>query len=89
MVFDVVSFLAGVFAGALTGALAGLLHGLESTANVQERLRVATRKLDQLCDSLSSRELAGAEATDKVDTLQHELAEIHEEIRRMYKRTAR
>lgn len=89
MVFDVVSFLAGVFAGGLTGALAGLLHGLESTANVQERLRVATRKLDQLSDSFSSRQLDGAEAAGKVDALQHELEEIHEEIRRMYRKTTR
>lgn len=91
MVFDVVSFLVGVAAGALTGGLAGLLHGLERTADIQERLRLATKKVDQMRSTFSA-SLGGLnnEAPKaKVDELQSELDEIHEEIKRMYKRTTR
>lgn len=90
MVFDVLSFLAGVAAGGLTGLLAGILHGLERTADVQERLRLARRNLDQISSRLS--ESGGGTSGDtaaKVDELQRDLDEIHEEIKRMYKRTAR
>lgn len=92
MVFDVVSFLAGIAAGALTAGLAGFLHGLERTADIQERLRLATKKADQLSNMFST--LAASDFNDsankvKVDELQLELDEIHEEIKRMYKRTTR
>lgn len=91
MVFDVVSFLAGIGAGALTGALAGILHGLERTADIQERLRLATKKIDAMSNRISTSDSAlnktGTEV--KVDELQRELAEIQEEIKRMYKRTTR
>jgi hypothetical protein len=92
MVFDLVSFLAGVAAGALTAGLAGLLHSLESTAGIQERLRVATRKVDELANACTGPGVAGSNDPDakaKVDDLQRTLDEIHEEIRRMYKRTSR
>ncbi len=91
MVFDVVSFLAGIGAGALTGALAGILHGLERTADIQERLRLATKKIDAMSNRTSTSDSdsnkTGTEV--KVDELQRELAEIQEEIKRMYKRTTR
>jgi hypothetical protein len=92
MVFDVVSFLAGVAAGALMAGLAGFLHGFERTADIQERLRLATKKADQLSNMFSTS--AGSDLNDsaekvKVDELQLELDEIHEEIKRMYKRTTR
>ena len=91
MVFDVVSFLAGVAAGALTGGLAGLLHGLERTADIQERLRLATQRLGQMSNTFmgSSGGLDDRAARAKLDELQRELDEIHEEIKRMYKRTTR
>jgi len=88
MVFDVVSFLAGVAAGALTAGLAGFLHGLERMADVQERLRLATKQAEQL-RSMFAAPAGDPSDSHKVDALQHELDEIHEEIKRMYKRTAR
>jgi uncharacterized protein HemX len=92
MVFDVISFIAGVAAGALTAGLAGFLHGLERTADIQEKLRVATKEVDQLTSVLSSS--GGSDSIDraakmKVDELQRDLDEIQEEIKRMYKRTTR
>ncbi len=92
MVFDVVSFIAGVAAGALTGALAGLLHGLERTAEIQERLRLTAKKVDQISNVFSASaagDVKDSAAKAKVDELERELDEIHEEIKRMYKRTAR
>lgn len=92
MVFDVISFIAGVGAGALTAGLAGFLHGLERTADIQEKLRIATSKADQLTNVVSSS--GGSDSIDsaakmKVDELQRDLDEIQEEIKRMYKRTTR
>ena len=93
LVFDVVSFVAGVAAGALTAGLAGLLHGLERTADIQEKLLLATRKADQLTNMLSTSGGGdnGGSSVNKteVDELQRDLNEIHEEIKRMYKRTTR
>jgi len=92
MVFDVVSFIAGVAAGALTAGLAGFLYGLERTADIQEKLRLATSKADQLTSVVSSSGVNGSvdgAAKMKVDELQRELDEIEEEIKRMYKRTTR
>lgn len=92
MVFDVVSFIAGVAAGALTAGLAGFIYGLERTADIQEKLRLATNKADQLTNAVSSS--GGNDSIDnaakmKVGELQRDLDEIQEEIKRMYKRTTR
>ncbi len=92
MVFDLVSFLAGVAAGALTAGLAGLLHSLENTASIQERLRLASQRLDELARTLiatGSPVPSDPDAKAKVDDLQLMLDDIHEEIRRMYKRASR
>ena len=92
MVFDLTSFLFGIAAGALTAGLAGLLHSLEKTAGVQERLRVATQKIEELASTLAGPGMAGsndASAKAKIDDLQRMLDEIQQEIRRMYKRTSR
>jgi len=88
MAFDVVSFLAGIAAGGLTGALAGALYGLEKTADLQERIRHLARQIDSLSPNLSSpgdpkEPVSTARATE----LRRELDAIHEEIRRMYKRS--
>jgi hypothetical protein len=91
MVFDLASFLAGVAAGALTAGLAGFLHSLESTAGLQERLRVLTRRVDELASAFTGPGMVGSNdpnARAKVDDLQRMLNDIHEEIRRMYKRTS-
>ena len=87
MVFDVLSFLVGVAAGGITGALAMVLHGLEKTADLQERLRLVTQEVGRMKDSMppsGSSESSGA----RIDELRRELDEIHEEIRRMYKRSS-
>lgn len=92
MVFDVISFLAGVGAGALTGALAGVLHSLENTADLQEQLRHATKEVEKINRMLSSSrdpDLNVNDAKLKVNELHRDLEEIHEEIRRMYKKTTR
>jgi gas vesicle protein len=89
MPFDVVSFLVGVGAGALTGGLAGVLHGLENVADLQERVRKVTREVQRLNDTYGSQGTREHDAKLKLNELQHDLDEIHEEIRRMYKRTSR
>jgi len=53
MVFDILSFVAGVAAGAVTGALAGILHGLESTADLQEKVRGVTKEVEKMRSGLS------------------------------------
>ncbi len=92
MVFDLTSFLAGVAAGALTGALAGILHGLENTADLQERLRQVTKEVEKINSTLLSSPAPDSDRRNaklKVDQLYRDLEEIQEEIRRMYKKTAR
>ncbi len=90
MAFDVVSFIAGVAAGIITGGLAGLLHSLERTADLQEKIRRLSKEVERI----SSRATPGSSRPDgavppDVDSLQKDLDEIHAEIRKMYKRSAR
>lgn len=91
MVFDILSFVAGVAAGGITGALAGILHGLESTADLHEKVSGVTKELEKMRSGLTSNNPAvGAEdAKLKMDALYKDLDEIQEEIRRMYKKTTR
>jgi hypothetical protein len=92
MVFDVISFIAGVAAGALTAGLAGFLYGLERTADIQEKLHLAMNKLGQLANAVSGsgeNGTIGSSEKVKVDELQRDLDEIQEEIKRMYKMTTR
>jgi gas vesicle protein len=90
MVFDVISFLAGVAAGAVTGALAGVLHGLESTADLQERLRQVTKEVERLGSTFPpTDDPTVGDARSKLEGLHRDLEEIHEEIRRMYRRASR
>ena len=86
MAFDLISFIVGVAAGALTGALAGVLHSLERTADLQEQLRKIKREVADMQTLTSGNENSRKPRLDKLD---HDLEEIHEEIRRMYKRTTR
>ena len=85
MVFDLVSFLVGVGAGALTGALAGVLRSLERTADLQEKLLRVSRELKHMKELSENSFMRNS----RMDDLDHDLAEIHEEIRRMYKRSTR
>lgn len=89
MVFDILSFVAGVAAGIVAGGLAGVLHGLERTADLQEKVRALTKDLQKIRAGLSSddRDLVEPDVKLKIDEIQKDLAEIHEEIRRMYKKS--
>jgi peptidoglycan hydrolase CwlO-like protein len=90
MAFDVTSFLAGVAAGILTGGLAGLLHSLERTADLQEKLRRLSKEVERMTSRGSPNDSKANESSPpEVDRLQRELDEIHEEIRRMYKRSGK
>ena len=82
MAFDLVSFIVGVSAGILTGSLAGILYSLERTADLQEQLRRIKREIGEM-RSLSQN------TQPKLDDLDRDLEGIHEEIRRMYKKTTR
>jgi gas vesicle protein len=88
VVFDILSFLAGVTAGAVAGALAVVLHGLENTADLQERLRDVSREVKKMRSAAVSRTsgASGDKSTAELDALSLDLNEIHEEIRRMYKK---
>ncbi len=86
--FDITSFVIGVGAGLLTGGLAGILHGLERLADLQERLRSVTSEVDKMREYVSTHESrkTSGEADSELESLHHDLDEIHEEIRRMYRR---
>jgi uncharacterized coiled-coil DUF342 family protein len=89
LVFDLISFVAGVAAGALTAGLAGLLHTLEKTADLQEKVLLAKRKADQLTSLISTGPTNSRDSKMEVDELQRDLDEIQEEIKRMYRKTRR
>jgi predicted acylesterase/phospholipase RssA len=86
MAFDIISFIVGVAAGALTGSLAGILYSLERTADLQEQLRRIKREVGDVRTLLSA---SDHPRKSRLDELDRDLEEIHEEIRRMYKRTTR
>jgi uncharacterized membrane-anchored protein YhcB (DUF1043 family) len=86
MAFDLISFIVGVAAGALTGSLAGILHSLDKTADLQERLRKIKGEVGEMRTLLSENDHSRKSGLDDLD---RDLDEIHEEIRRMYKKTTR
>ena len=91
MVFDILSFLAGMAVGGLIGALAMTLHGLEKTADLQERLRRVSQTVERMSNASSNSTPNDTKDSDQkaqTQELRRELDEIHEEIRRMYKRSA-
>lgn len=90
MVFDLISFLAGITAGGLTGALAGVLYGFERTADLQESLLKLSKELDSLDPTVASpKRPQDAESEARMSQLRAELDSINEEIRRMYRKTTR
>jgi gas vesicle protein len=89
LVFDLISFFAGVAAGCLTGALAGVLYGFERTGQLQENMLELRKKVDSIdasADSTTGPQDAASKA--RIRELQAEIESIHEEIRRMYRKTA-
>jgi len=89
MVFDLISFLAGIIVGGLTGTLAGILTGFERTADIQEKLLRVSREMDRIDPKNPSSDRGDAEADASLRELRVELDSIQEEIRRMYRRTTR
>jgi gas vesicle protein len=89
MIFDLVSFIAGITAGGLTGALAGILYGLERTAALQESLIMLSNKMEKLDPTDGRQVSSNPNAKAQMKELRAELDSIHEEIRKMYRKTTR
>lgn len=86
MMFDLVSFLAGVVAGGLTGALAGILHGFERTADLQENLLKLKKEFNSIDTTTIGRAYKDPASEAKMRELHAELDSINEEIRKMYRK---
>jgi gas vesicle protein len=91
MVFDILSFLVGIAAGGVTGGLAGMLHGLESTADLQEKIRQVASEVDKIRSTIgsSTSHTGDRDSRSELDELYRDLNEIQEEIRRLYKKGKR
>ena len=90
MVFDLISFIAGITAGGLTGTLAGALYGFERTAALQESLLKLSKELDNIDPTVAPpNRLQDAESKARMTQLRAELDSINEEIKRMYRKTTR
>jgi predicted transcriptional regulator len=59
-----------------------VLYGVETTANLQEKVRQISREVEKLKSTLGSQK---EDAKSNIDGLDRDLNEIHEEIRRIYK----
>jgi archaellum component FlaC len=89
MVFDLVSFLAGIIAGGLTGVLAGILYSFERTADLQESLLKLRKEINSVYSTVTAASKPmNADSEKTMRQLRADLDSIHEEIRRMYRRTA-
>ena len=85
MPFDVISFATGIVAGGLVGVLAGYLHETETIGELQEKVRMAMVQLEKNISTASKRtgkEPAGSD-------LQHQLQELQDEIKKLYRRPGR
>jgi len=87
MVFDLISFLAGIIAGGLTGALAAVLYGFERSADLQESLLKLRREFANI-DPKGTLNPKDADAEKGMQELRTELDSINDEIRRMYRKTS-
>jgi len=87
MSFDLISFVAGILAGGLTGVLAGILFGLERIAGLQEKLLNLRREIDRIDPKGFSAKSQDPSVEAKMKELHEQLDSIHEDIRRMYRKT--
>jgi gas vesicle protein len=85
LAFDVVSFIIGLAAGALVGALAGYLHETETIGELQERVRMATVQLEKATSTIQSGTSEGPIALH----LRHQIQDLQDEIKRMYRKSNR
>jgi uncharacterized membrane protein (DUF106 family) len=85
LVFDLVSFIIGLVAGALVGVLAGYLHETETIGELQERVRVAVVQLEETTSMIRSR----TSEEPVVSDLRHQLQELQDEIKKLYRRPNR
>jgi hypothetical protein len=82
LAFDVFSFTIGLVAGALVGVLAGYLHETETIGELQERVRMAMVQLEKTTSAIRNRTGEGPAVSD----LSHQLQELQDEIKRLYRR---
>ena len=85
MAFDLISFTTGLVTGALVGVLAGYLHETETIGELQDRVRMAMLQLEKATPTIRNRTNEEAAGSD----LRHQLQELQDEIRKMYKRPNR
>jgi len=83
--FDLISFTTGIVAGGLVGVLAGYLHETETIGELQEKVRMAMVQLEKATSTIRSR--AGKEAPGS--DLQHQLQQLQDEIKKLYRRPDR
>jgi hypothetical protein len=85
LAFDVLSFTIGLVAGALVGVLAGYLHETETIGELQDRVRMAMVQLEKTTSTIRNRTGEGT----AVSGLSHQLQELQDEIKRLYRRPNR
>lgn len=85
MAFDLLSFTIGLVAGALVGVLAGYLHETETIGELQERVRMAMVQLEKTTSTIRNRTSEGPAGSD----LRHQLQELQDEIKKLYRRPDR
>lgn len=85
MPFDLISFTTGIVAGGLVGVLAGYLHETETIGELQEKVRMAMVQLEKTTSTIRNR--AGKEAAGS--DLQHQLQQLQDEIKKLYRRPDR
>ena len=85
MAFDLISFTSGIVAGGLVGVLAGYLHETETIGELQEKVRMAMVQLEKNTSTVRDRTRKEPADSD----LQHQLEELQDEIKKLYRRTDR
>ena len=85
MPFDVISFATGIVAGGLVGVLAGYLHETETIGELQEKVRMAMVQLEKTTSTIRNRSGKEPSGSD----LQHQLQELQDEIKKLYRRPGR
>jgi hypothetical protein len=83
--FDIFSFTIGIVTGGLVGVLAGYLHETETIGGLQEKVRMAMVQLEK--NTSTVRDRTGKEPA--VSDLQHQLEELQDEIKKLYRRNGR